>query len=160
MIALKQCTSYMYRLYNTSNMFKPSIIRLFSTDKDITKNIRSKRMKQALDQKKFALKLYKGILRAHQRLPLEMRKIGDEYVRNEFKLHKKAETQHLQGFFKQWLQYLQHMSTVEDFKQPGKNFDENQLDQLNEEQATQLQELYEEIQEFYNDGSEKEKNNP
>ena len=38
-----------------------------------------------------SLKLYRQILREHkQRLPALMRKLGDDYVRSEFKAHKTA----------------------------------------------------------------------
>jgi uncharacterized protein YqiB (DUF1249 family) len=56
-------------------------------------------------QRSFALRLYKALLRAHKTvLPDAMRSLGDAYVREEFKLHKSAKPQHLNGFFTQWLQ--------------------------------------------------------
>ena len=60
-----------------------------------------------------ALKLYRNILRAHkQHLPsMEMRQLGDTYVKSEFKQHKAVtnETQ-LQQFFTAWNEYLDHIT--------------------------------------------------
>lgn len=46
--------------------------------------------------------LYKTILKLHRGLPHELRKFGDEYVREEFKRHKDAEVQFLPIFYKEW----------------------------------------------------------
>ena len=58
-----------------------------------------------------AIPLYRSILRAHAKyLPPEMRGLGDEYVKKEFRLFRTVtdETQ-LDGFYKEWDQYVNHV---------------------------------------------------
>jgi len=47
-------------------------------------------------------RLYKFILRLHRSLPPEMRSLGDDYVRSEFKRHKDAEKQFVPVFMQEW----------------------------------------------------------
>jgi basic membrane lipoprotein Med (substrate-binding protein (PBP1-ABC) superfamily) len=64
----------------------------------------------ATQGKAAALSLYRGIFRAHRRMPMEMRMLGDTYVRSEFKLHKPVKNgAQLDAFFKAWEQYLDQM---------------------------------------------------
>eukprot|EP01082_Thalassiosira_pseudonana_P003335 g2830.t1 g2830 contig12:881981-882620(-) len=58
-----------------------------------------------------ALSLYKSILRAHAKyMPLEMRQLGDAYVKAEFRLHKSVtKTDQLEQFFTEWDKYLRHV---------------------------------------------------
>lgn len=57
-----------------------------------------------------ALALYRGILRAHRKMPMEMRILGDKYVRSEFKLHKPVTNPaQLESFFVAWEEYLDQM---------------------------------------------------
>jgi hypothetical protein len=54
-----------------------------------------------------ALTLYRRILRAHKtRLPDHLRKLGDAYVREEFKRHKKADAKWLVNFYREWNDYV------------------------------------------------------
>ena len=46
--------------------------------------------------------LYKSILRLHRGLPLELKAIGDQYVKAEFKRHKDCEAQFIPVFMKEW----------------------------------------------------------
>jgi len=56
------------------------------------------------------LALYRGILRAHRKMPMEMRMLGDKYVRSEFKLHKSVTNPgQLESFFVAWEEYLDQM---------------------------------------------------
>lgn len=56
------------------------------------------------------LSLYRGIFRAHRRMPEDMRTLGDTYVRSEFKLHKPVTNgTQLDAFFNAWQQYLDQM---------------------------------------------------
>lgn len=48
------------------------------------------------------LRLYKTILRLHQSLPQELRDLGNQYVREEFRRHKKAEAQFVTNFMIEW----------------------------------------------------------
>jgi hypothetical protein len=54
------------------------------------------------------LSLYKRILKEHKlRLPAEMRKLGDDYVKNEFRLHKSSTNrEHIDKFYVAWTDYL------------------------------------------------------
>jgi len=53
-----------------------------------------------------ALGLYRRILRAHAlRLPADMRRLGDAYVREEFARHKAAPARFLGAFFSEWERY-------------------------------------------------------
>lgn len=53
-----------------------------------------------------ALGLYRRILRAHAlRLPADMRRLGDAYVREEFARHKAAPARFLGPFFAEWERY-------------------------------------------------------
>lgn len=47
-------------------------------------------------------RLYKLILRLHRGLPAEMKSLGDDYVRAEFKRHKDAEKQFVPIFMQEW----------------------------------------------------------
>eukprot|EP00128_Syssomonas_multiformis_P008794 Colp12_sorted_trinity150504_noHs@27249 len=90
--------------------------------------------------------LYRGILTLHRRLPEELRFVGNKYVREEFKLHKKADQAQTQVFMKEWTQYLlqlaAHQSNDGIRLRPGT--EERLLDELNDEQVAQLYELYKE----------------
>ena len=107
-----------------------------------------------------ALSLYRGILRAHRKMPAEMRSLGDTYVRSEFKLHKSVTNEaQLNAFFSAWEEYLnQMMKTARrndsvsagalDAKEGAQQTGFGQqlpLDlELSEEQKTQLEKLREE----------------
>ena len=47
-------------------------------------------------------RLYKLVLRLHRGLPTEMKSLGDDYVRAEFKRHKDAEKQFVPIFMQEW----------------------------------------------------------
>lgn len=55
--------------------------------------------------------LYRSILRAHQRyLPLEMKGLGDSYVKAEFNMFKKVTDEaQLNQFYSQWNDYLDQL---------------------------------------------------
>lgn len=56
---------------------------------------------------KAAVLLYRSILKAHKKyLPMDMKALGDAYVKTEFRLHKTAESQQAQLFMKEWQMYL------------------------------------------------------
>ena len=46
--------------------------------------------------------LYKALLKIHRGLPLQMRALGDQYVKEEFRLHKKANSEETQVFMHEW----------------------------------------------------------
>ena len=107
-----------------------------------------------MSTKASTLSLYRSILRTHSKsLPIEMRSLGDAYVKSEFRLHKDVTNDvQLKDFFSEWKKYLKHIqetaiakaakasglddSLKTDF---GVSLDHNI--EMNEEQKIQLQKL-------------------
>ncbi|QWU86270.1 hypothetical protein CA3LBN_000488 [Candidozyma haemuli] len=89
------------------------------------------------------LKLYRSILRAHRlKLPSELRSLGDEYVKAEFKAHKNTDNAlHIVGFLTQWQDYLRSIDGGT--WQEGK-MTQQDLDKMSPEQVSQLYELMQE----------------
>lgn len=53
-----------------------------------------------------ALTLYRSLLRVHKKhLPVEMRELGDTYIKSEFRLHKTAKPEQAEKFFEEWENY-------------------------------------------------------
>ena len=46
--------------------------------------------------------LYKAILRLHRGMPCELKTMGDDYVKSEFKHHKSAEPHYVAPFMREW----------------------------------------------------------
>lgn len=46
--------------------------------------------------------LYKRILVLHRFLPIDLRALGDQYVKDEFRRHKKASTDEVKNFMTEW----------------------------------------------------------
>lgn len=109
-----------------------------------------------------ALSLYRALLRAHAtHLPLEMRQLGDAYVKAEFRqLKTVTKSSHLEQFFNEWNSYLEQIRSAGNARAAisGKN-DANVAEkdlpfslgrdlpmdvQLTEEQLRQLEKLKEE----------------
>ncbi|KAI5291479.1 acetate non-utilizing protein 9 [Ascosphaera aggregata] len=76
------------------------------------------------------LQLYRRILRTHRKmLPPEMRLLGDEYVKSEFRLHKDVENPvHIVGFLTEWQVYAQKL---EGDVWRGEKIDQNLIDHMN-----------------------------
>jgi hypothetical protein len=85
------------------------------------------------------LLFFRGILREHRRLPPSMRNLGDSYVRNEFKLHKKAKNEHLKQFYSAWESYLE--SSRQKSASFGANISSDLKEQMTEEQKLKLNDL-------------------
>ena len=89
-----------------------------------------------------ATTLYRAILREHRRkLPAAMRLVGDDYVRNEFKLHKvTTSAEHLGMFFTGWNSYLDNLRAHQTGKTSklGRNLTKEERRQLSEEQAEKV----------------------
>ena len=92
-----------------------------------------------------ALRLYRRILRLHrQKLPFQMRAMGDDYVRSEFMQHKGAKPEFVEQFMEQWSEYAVMLESQEsqgediDF---GKHMTEDEFDALTDEQKVQLQKI-------------------
>lgn len=114
---------------------RPSLVRL----------VRARRPERQVDPLLPPLKLYQAILRAHiHHLPNELRPLGDQYVKAEFKAHKKIDNPlHIVGFLAEWQDYLRSLS--------GGSWAEGKLtkqdlDKMSPEQVGQLYELMQETQ--------------
>eukprot|EP00088_Acartia_fossae_P054350 TRINITY_DN6231_c0_g1_i5.p1 TRINITY_DN6231_c0_g1~~TRINITY_DN6231_c0_g1_i5.p1 ORF type:complete len:123 (-),score=10.41 TRINITY_DN6231_c0_g1_i5:340-708(-) len=94
--------------------------------------------------------LYKTCLKLHRGLPLHLKAIGDTYVKDEFRRHKKADTAQTQIFMEAWAKYAIDLTKQMGIKGPhtskklGEDIKEPELDKFNDEQLAQLYELYQE----------------
>lgn len=84
--------------------------------------------------------LYRRLLRAHRKhLPAEMRLLGDEYLKSEFRAHRNIDNPaHLIGFLTEWQLYAQQ---VEGESWLGEKIDQAKVEKLSEQQVGQLYEL-------------------
>ncbi|KAF7541988.1 hypothetical protein G7Z17_g11827 [Cylindrodendrum hubeiense] len=88
--------------------------------------------------------LYRRLLRAHRKhLPTDMRLLGDEYIKAEFRAHRKI------GFLTEWQLYAQK---IEGDSWVGEKLDEGKLQKMSDEQIAQLYELMQAIQKRNTDG--------
>ncbi|KAI9216826.1 ACN9-domain-containing protein, partial [Blastocladiella britannica] len=90
------------------------------------------------------LSLYRQVLRVHRQLPVpEMRFLGDQYARDEFRRHQHVDNPaFVAGFLNQWDQYVREMGMqLATGKVEGKAMDPTALDQMNDQQIGQLWEL-------------------
>ncbi|KAI4142899.1 MAG: hypothetical protein L6R39_004785, partial [Caloplaca ligustica] len=73
--------------------------------------------------------LYRRLLRAHRRfLAKDMRVLGDEYVKREFRAHRDVENPlHIVGFLKEWQLYAQR---VEGNSWRGEKMDKERIDKM------------------------------
>lgn len=108
---------------------RPSLVRL----------VRPRRPERKAEPLLPPLRLYRSILRAHRsKLPAELRFLGDEYVKAEFKAHKSTDNPlHIVGFLTQWQDYLRSLD--------GGNWKEGKLQQLDLDKMSpeQIGQLYE-----------------
>ncbi|CCE63459.1 hypothetical protein TPHA_0E03700 [Tetrapisispora phaffii CBS 4417] len=88
------------------------------------------------------LQLYRRILREHRHLPPLQRELGDQYVKNEFKLHKNTDNPlHIVGFLTSWQDYL-HTITKGEWEE--ERVSAQVLEKLSSDQVVQLYELMKE----------------
>ncbi|OAA68454.1 acn9 family domain containing protein [Niveomyces insectorum RCEF 264] len=77
--------------------------------------------------------LYRRLLRAHRKfLPSDMRLLGDEYIKAEFRAHRKI------GFLSEWQLYAQK---IEGDAWVGEKLDPVTVAKMNDQQVGQLYEL-------------------
>ncbi|XP_060229716.1 succinate dehydrogenase assembly factor 3, mitochondrial [Meriones unguiculatus] len=90
--------------------------------------------------------LYKRILQLHRALPLDLKALGDQYVKDEFRRHKTVGSGEAQRFLKEWETYAavlcRQSSTGE--ARFGTSLPEEKLNDFRDEQIVQLQELMQE----------------
>ncbi|CCH58304.1 hypothetical protein TBLA_0A05110 [Henningerozyma blattae CBS 6284] len=90
------------------------------------------------------LQLYRRILREHKNLPQLQRELGNQYLKNEFRLHKDIENPlHIVGFLTSWQDYL---STISNGSWDSEKMTSAVLEKMSPEQITQLYELMKETQ--------------
>jgi len=96
--------------------------------------------------------LYRRILRAHCHLPPEMRSLGDNYVKAEFRRHKEITNKvHIFGFLTQWKLYLDGLPSGKDAERfSGKKLDHTVLEKMSAEQLGQLYELMDATRSIWN----------
>ncbi|KAI0396651.1 ACN9-domain-containing protein [Xylariaceae sp. FL0594] len=84
--------------------------------------------------------LYRRLLRAHRKhLPTEMRLLGDEYVKAEFRAHRNVDNPaHLIGFLTEWQLYAQK---VEGDSWKGEKLDPAKVEKMSDQQIGQMYEL-------------------
>lgn len=96
------------------------------------------------------IKLYRQILKLHRLLPSEMRILGDNYVKAEFKLHRKSrEPQVLETFYLEWAKYSESLleQVSQDFetnsveRSLGSKLELKKLSDFNDDQLYNLMEL-------------------
>ncbi|KAB5563610.1 hypothetical protein GE09DRAFT_1113098 [Coniochaeta sp. 2T2.1] len=89
--------------------------------------------------------LYRRLLRAHRKhLPHEMRVLGDEYIKAEFRAHRNVDNPvHLVGFLGEWQLYAQK---IEGDSWIGEKLDQGKIQKMSDEQLVQLYELMKAIQ--------------
>jgi len=90
--------------------------------------------------------LYRRVLRAHRKfLFQEMRLLGDEYVKAEFRAHRNVDNPiHIIGFLTEWQLYAQK---VEGESWVGEKLDPVKVEKMNIQQIGQLYQLMKAIQE-------------
>ncbi|EEH47687.1 acetate non-utilizing protein 9, mitochondrial [Paracoccidioides brasiliensis Pb18] len=86
------------------------------------------------------LQLYRRLLRAHRKkLPKDMRLLGDEYVKSEFRAHRNIDNPiHIVGFLTEWQSYAQKL---EGDTWQGEKLDKAKIDKMSDQQIGQLYEL-------------------
>lgn len=90
--------------------------------------------------------LYRRLLRAHRKhLPAEMRVLGDQYVKSEFRAHQKIDNPvHIVGFLTEWQSYTQ---MIEGDAWKGEKMDRAKVEKMSDEQVAQMYELMQTIRE-------------
>lgn len=90
-----------------------------------------------------AIKLLRSILRVHrQKLNPQMREIGDKYVLNEFKLHKKTTAlEQLTQFYDGWEKYLRYIQNQNANSRFGRDLRAEEQNILSEDQKRKLHEI-------------------
>ncbi|CAG8950488.1 hypothetical protein HYFRA_00006985 [Hymenoscyphus fraxineus] len=99
--------------------------------------------------------LYRRLLRAHRKcLPRDMRLLGDEYIKSEFRSHREVENPvHIIGFLTEWQLYAQKL---EGDQWIGERMDKGKIDKMSDQQLGQMYELMQAIRKKELDDNESE----
>ena len=88
------------------------------------------------------LALYRRILQLHRaKLPQDMRKLGDAYVRKEWRDHKTAASSYVPLFLEAWTQYADDLQRAKDVKQVGRDLNPKVVSEMTDEQRMMLAKL-------------------
>uniref|UniRef100_I2CQB2 Succinate dehydrogenase assembly factor 3 n=1 Tax=Nannochloropsis gaditana (strain CCMP526) TaxID=1093141 RepID=I2CQB2_NANGC len=91
------------------------------------------------------LPLYRAILRQHRIcLAPHLRKLGDEYVKAEFRAHRAAKSDVLASFQEEWNAYLSHLQAQKGQPLVGAYLTDDEVRRLSPEQMQQLNKMKEE----------------
>lgn len=147
-----------YRFYERIELFYETIISILDTAQNMLKptfkpskqasSILQRARRNTRQQAPLLppLQLYRQILREHQNLPAAQRELGDQYVKNEFKLHKDTTNPlHIVGFLASWQDYL-HMISRGEWKEG--TLSSEILDKMSPDQVNQLYTLMKETEEL------------
>ncbi|KAI5621690.1 succinate dehydrogenase assembly factor 3, mitochondrial precursor, partial [Silurus asotus] len=91
--------------------------------------------------------LYKRILVLHRFMPIDLKVLGDHYVKDEFRRHRSASPEQVQHFMKEWEDYRDTLQTQvlqaagREKSVFGADLSEQQLRDFQAEQMGQLYEL-------------------
>ncbi|KAH8291966.1 hypothetical protein KR054_002793 [Drosophila jambulina] len=90
--------------------------------------------------------LYKTILRLHRGMPAELRALGDNYVRDEFRRHLKCNPMEAQLFMTEWARYASTITQQLGLRgkpkgELGEELDPKAVEMLKDDQVVQLYEL-------------------
>ncbi|XP_020799706.1 succinate dehydrogenase assembly factor 3, mitochondrial [Drosophila serrata] len=90
--------------------------------------------------------LYKTILRLHRGMPAELRALGDNYVRDEFRRHIKCNPMEAQFFMTEWARYASTITQQLGLRgkpkgELGEEMDPKAVEMLKDDQVVQLYEL-------------------
>lgn len=55
-----------------------------------------------MNQGQAALAVYRRVLRVHRKMPPQLRLLGDQYAKDEFRRHKTAAPEHVKPFMVAW----------------------------------------------------------
>lgn len=95
--------------------------------------------------------LYRRLFRAHRKhLPPQMRVLGDEYIKHEFRAHRNVDNPaHLIGFLTEWQLYAQK---IEGDSWVGEKLDPGKVEKMSDQQIGQLYELMQAIKKQREEG--------
>ncbi|CDO54088.1 similar to Saccharomyces cerevisiae YDR511W ACN9 Protein of the mitochondrial intermembrane space, required for acetate utilization and gluconeogenesis [Geotrichum candidum] len=83
--------------------------------------------------------LYRRVLRANRKLDPDVRVLGDEYVKSEFRAHRTTDNPlYIVGFLTQWQNYAEQ---IEGDTWKTQKLDMEKLSKMSDEQVIQLYEL-------------------
>uniref|UniRef100_A0A1B6MU64 Succinate dehydrogenase assembly factor 3 n=1 Tax=Graphocephala atropunctata TaxID=36148 RepID=A0A1B6MU64_9HEMI len=91
--------------------------------------------------------LYKTLLKLHRGLPEELHLLGNNYVKDEFKRHKKCNSAETAQFMMEWTHYAVVLANQLGLQDPkptvevGTDLDEKTVELMREDQVVQLYEM-------------------